>query len=664
MMKKILIVILFIFMFICTSCEVPTDSKTDGTKPNESNSELIELIDKYLGYQSIYVEDVTYVNHVSAVEGYSYYEFKEDFKGHSNVNVIDSSLSKNSSSIIYHYNDSACVSSGKNAFYTSYIPTDIYEYLGLDNILKDAKNNKSYTGELAGYKATGVASNIIYELGLEKTAAELISNNKIKYEISQSNTTKLEINLVITDFYKSISPNASIVEKTLIISEYQDYSFPEFPTDSGTTEQPETDKDKLAQIEGKKYIESRFENLKYLRNDFDLYPQCPTNIKVKYSYRISDTSILDLNGNFNHPTEETPFKITIDLSYNGLIYDTVEYEIIALPEGNYTGITGSLTNPLNKSKKTTDTLDVYFIEMIKQYGDSIYIKSGDFDMLIDAGTNDDAGNVRKILKEYVYDQTLECLIATHAHSDHIGGMTTVLNAIKNIDYVVDFGYDRADYATTDYYRRYINNKADEVHPIYNIVNNVGGLSSTIYISDDFYIKFLDTNQYIKPGVDIDGGNDNAASVTFIMTFKGKKFYFSGDLETNGENNLVSSGQLEDVDVMKATHHGTSGGNTTALLNKIKPELVVVSAAMETPGSASQNAKDQVHPSRQALSRFYSAGAKVYSNSTNGTIKVSTDGNTITLIGFGRSKPYYYGGKAITGEENLEFKYTKWAQVYR
>ena len=116
--------------------------------------------------------------------------------------------------------------------------------------------------------------------------------------------------------------------------------------------------------------------------------------------------------------------------------------------------------------------------------------------------------------------------------------------------------------------------------------------------------------------------------------------------------------------MKATHHGSSNGNTTNLLNKIKPEYVVVSAALTKRGSTSSNAGSQTHPSSQALSRFYSANSKVYCNFTNGTIRVSTDGNNITINGLGVKNPYYINGEKVTGEENLEFKYTKWAKAFR
>lgn len=651
-MKKVFLFILFIFVILCSSCQ----------EVNTTNEELNNFVDKFLEYDEIYVIERTYIDSIEAVISTAHYEQKTDFNGYKEAVIKDGRLSKSGASKIYTLNDNTCVSTSENKYYVAYKPDSLYEFIGIENVLLDAKSKGKYSGSLEAYKITEVVSNIIYELSLNKTVSDLLKADKISYDIIINNANEMALNLDLTEVYKEIDSSITSADKTFILSQFSNYSFPEFP--KGSPDNGTSDKVALAQEEGREYIKSRFENLDSIKDDFVLYPQYPSNVKVKYSYEVSEPSILDLNGNFNHPDVETNIIISVDLSYDGEVYDSMDFTVTALPEETYTGIKGSISNPLYNGRKPTDTMDVYFIEMVKQYGDSIYIKSGDFDMLIDAGQSDDAGNVRKVLREYVYDQTLECLIATHAHSDHIGGMTTALGVITNIDYVVDFGYDRAEYTTTAYYRNYINTNAEVYHSVYDIVNGVDGLSDRVYITNDIYIDFLDTNDYIRQGTDINGGDDNSASVVFILNFKGKKFYFSGDIGATQEDYLVSSGQLQDVDVMKATHHASSNGNTTSLLNKIKPEIVVVSAALVDSGSKTSNPSNQTHPSKQALNRFYQAGAKVYCNFTTGTIKVSTDGNTITLIGLGRSKPYYYNGSPVTGEENLEFKYSKWAQKFR
>ena len=68
-------------------------------------------------------------------------------------------------------------------------------------------------------------------------------------------------------------------------------------------------------------------------------------------------------------------------------------------------------------------LSIHFLELGNNYsGDCIYIKAGDTDILVDAGSR--AGSVDTIqtyLKDYVKDDILEYVVVTHADQDHIAG---------------------------------------------------------------------------------------------------------------------------------------------------------------------------------------------------------------------------------------------------
>ena len=68
-------------------------------------------------------------------------------------------------------------------------------------------------------------------------------------------------------------------------------------------------------------------------------------------------------------------------------------------------------------------LTVAFLETGNQYtGDAIYVKAGDTDLLIDAGSrNSSSTTISNFINQYVKDNTLEYVIATHAHQDHIAG---------------------------------------------------------------------------------------------------------------------------------------------------------------------------------------------------------------------------------------------------
>ena len=68
-------------------------------------------------------------------------------------------------------------------------------------------------------------------------------------------------------------------------------------------------------------------------------------------------------------------------------------------------------------------LQIHFLELGNYYtGDCVYIKAGDTDVLIDAGSKySSVPTIAAYLNQYVTDNKLEYVIVTHAHEDHYAG---------------------------------------------------------------------------------------------------------------------------------------------------------------------------------------------------------------------------------------------------
>jgi beta-lactamase superfamily II metal-dependent hydrolase len=81
-------------------------------------------------------------------------------------------------------------------------------------------------------------------------------------------------------------------------------------------------------------------------------------------------------------------------------------------------------------------LTVHFIDVGQ--GDSILVKHGDDTMLIDAGEMGKGDDVATFVKSEGI-KSLDYVVATHPHSDHIGGMSVILNDFS-IGHFVDSGY--------------------------------------------------------------------------------------------------------------------------------------------------------------------------------------------------------------------------------
>ena len=115
-------------------------------------------------------------------------------------------------------------------------------------------------------------------------------------------------------------------------------------------------------------------------------------------------------------------------------------------------------------------LSIHFMELgNKSTGDSIYIKCGENDILVDAGSqNSSATTIIEYVDQYVEDNTLEYVFVTHADTDHIGAMYStgerkgILEYYK-VETIIDFPLtNKKDTGATNYskYLKYRNKEVE------------------------------------------------------------------------------------------------------------------------------------------------------------------------------------------------------------
>ena len=100
--------------------------------------------------------------------------------------------------------------------------------------------------------------------------------------------------------------------------------------------------------------------------------------------------------------------------------------------------------------------------------------------------------------------------------------------------------------------------------------------------------------------------------------------FTGDVEGTGEERLISSGLLQDYDVLKAAHHGSKNSGTEEFLRITEPEYVVISAGVDNRYG---------HPHAETLQRLDDAGCTVCSTQDNGAVMIRSDGRNMTIHGY-------------------------------
>ncbi|MEW6267212.1 MAG: DNA internalization-related competence protein ComEC/Rec2 [Thermodesulfobacteriota bacterium] len=119
-----------------------------------------------------------------------------------------------------------------------------------------------------------------------------------------------------------------------------------------------------------------------------------------------------------------------------------------------------------------------------------------------------------------------------------------------------------------------------------------------------------------------GGRSNDDSLVLKVTMGSKAFLFPGDLEAEGEADLLRrAGDNPRADVLVAPHHGSAGSMSSAFLEKVRPGHVVFSVGRRNRFGL---------PSRQAELRARRIGARIYRTDLEGAVTFSTDGESLEV----------------------------------
>ena len=246
---------------------------------------------------------------------------------------------------------------------------------------------------------------------------------------------------------------------------------------------------------------------------------------------------------------------------------------------------------------------VHFIDVGK--ADSIYIKCKDKNILIDAGEK----NTYDLVNEYLRRQNvkvLDLVIATHPHTDHIGGMPKVIEEFQ-INKLLMPELKEEVIPTSRTYEKFLlaikNKNIAPERPIPGTPFNVGELIFEV----------------LAPNKQYDDVNNN--SIVVKMTFKNTSFLFTGDAEKESENDMMNNNFNLEADVLKVGHHGSKTSTSSTFLKKVNPKYAVICVG-----------EDRYNlPKKITIDKLTKRNIKVFRTDCNGTVVFSTDGNKISVF---------------------------------
>ncbi len=235
---------------------------------------------------------------------------------------------------------------------------------------------------------------------------------------------------------------------------------------------------------------------------------------------------------------------------------------------------------------TDGDMQIHFLELGNKFtGDCTYIKVGDVDVLIDAGSKTSSiTTIDTYLSRYVTDGILEYVIVTHAHEDHYAGFATSETKDSIFDLyecgtIIDFAQITSGKEDTKMYNNYIRERDAEIekgathYTAAECVKNGGKFT----LAEGITMTVLDSYYYYNAD-----SSENNHSVCTLFESAAGAYLFTGDLEAEGEEKLVEMNELPEVKLYKAGHHGSKTSSTDALLDVITPEIVCVCCCAGSP----------------------------------------------------------------------------------
>ncbi len=212
---------------------------------------------------------------------------------------------------------------------------------------------------------------------------------------------------------------------------------------------------------------------------------------------------------------------------------------------------------------------------------------------------------------------LDFVLATHCHSDHIGGFDTVIN---HPDIVVDRGYVKPYHPEDIFlYERVRWDNLEVYHQMLdameaNGVERIESFDKAETDLGDFHIKFLNgayKKRFLKFG-------ENINSVGTLLTIGDTKAFLAGDINNKDGEERRLAPKIGKVDLLKVGHHGYVFSSSYRFIKTLHPDIAVVC-----------NSNSRIYPDVRAKLKWV-AKADLYATADNNGVLAEFDGKNIKI----------------------------------
>lgn len=206
---------------------------------------------------------------------------------------------------------------------------------------------------------------------------------------------------------------------------------------------------------------------------------------------------------------------------------------------------------------------------------------------------------------------VDVVVATHPHSDHIGGLVALLEHIP-VGHYIDSG-QQYDSWTARRLRSLMREKGIAYHRVAagDSLLGMGAVGGLVMHPSAAFVDSLGQSM----------GGLNNGSVVLKLSYGEVDVLFTGDIEGETDGAMLGWGDRLQAEVLKVAHHGSKTSSSARFLGAVRPQWAIISV-----GEFNRFG----HPSGAVISALQEAGASVLRTDRSGAIVLSSDGRRIAV----------------------------------
>lgn len=291
-------------------------------------------------------------------------------------------------------------------------------------------------------------------------------------------------------------------------------------------------------------------------------------------------------------------------SINPKAVTAVVLAIVAILAFVFTRFGSNVKKPADTAStpSVTGKMTVSFIDVGQ--GNCTLVRCKDKTILVDAGEVGAADTVINYIKNLKID-TLDCVIATHPHSDHIGALTKVLYEFKIKDLIMP-EIPEDIIPTSKTYEKFLTAVSE------NAENVIAAEPGETYSYGEMNMEIF------APLHDYDDLND--MSVVSRISYGETSVMFMGDATSAVEKDLLSESTDYSATILNVGHHGSKTSSSEAWLEAVNPEYAVICCGLNN---------DYGHPNKVVTNRLEKLGIEFFRTDLLGTIVFESDSKEFT-----------------------------------